>query len=1501
MLVETLVSKMYYIIWTLLLLFCLHCILWSLFWKARRNFKNLPSYSQLPFLGSIHWFIGGGAKIFRRLKELSKIMDDRRLPFVVWLGPQPLLLISDPEDVKTVTNGFLDKPYLYDFGRDWLGNGLVIAPGEVWKRNIKLIAGMFTGSMVDGFQPAFNIKARELVEKLKEENNKQPFDAMPHLSYITLAAICQTGLGVTYTSDSKKSQEYYEAFKSALELLTKRGLNLFHHYDYIYRFSSDHAKFVRNVAVMHNLSNTVINQKIQERKKMSKTHTDSTIEGPKKASFKTVLDVLLDLKEIDPNMDENQIRSEVHTIIVGGQETVAATLGYVMLMLGSHPDVQNKLYNEVKQIFEGNKSDLTKEDLSSLVYCEAVIQETLRLYPPIPVVTRHADRDLQIKSCTIPKGTLCSLNLWGAGRSHRAWGEDADKFLPERWLLPWTSSNLAYMPFSIGRRSCIGKRYATAILKTLLAHCVKDLIFASEADKLEFQMDIGLRAIKGNLLEVKLRMYYIIWTLLLLFCLHCILWSLFWKARRNFKNLLSYSQLPFLGSVHWFIGGGATIFRRLKEISKIMDDKRLPFIFWLGPQPVLLISDPEDVRTVSNGFLEKPYFYDFGRAWLGTGLVVAPGHIWKRNIKLIAGMFTGSMVDGFQQVFNIKARELVEKLKEENNKRPFDPMPHLSYITLAAICQTGLGVTYTSDSKQSLEYYEAFNSILELILKRALNLFYYYDCIYRFSSDHAKFLRNVAVMHNLSNTVINQKIQERKEIMGKTHTDSTIEGPKKASFKTVLDVLLDLKEIDPNMDENQIRSEVHTIIVGGQETVASTLGYVLLMLGSHPDVQNKLYNEVKQIFEDNKSDLTKEDLLSLVYCEAVIQETLRLYPPLPVVTRHADRDLQIKSCTIPKGTLCCLNLLGAGRSHRAWGEDADKFLPERWLLPSTSSNLAYLPFSTGRRSCIGKRYATAILKTLLAYCVKDLIFVSEADKFEFKMDIVLRATKGNLLEVKLRMYYIIWTLLLLFCLQCILWSLFWKARRNFKNLPAYSQLPFLGSVHWFIGGGAMVFHRLKEISKIMDDTRLPFIFWLGPQPILFVSDPEDVKIVTNGFLEKPYQYDFGRDWLGDGLLTAPGEIWKRNIKLIAGTFSASMVDGFQQVFNIKARELVENLKADNNKQPFDAMPHLSNISLAAICQTGLGVTYTSDSKQSLEYYDAFKSTLELLLKRGLNLFYHYDCIYRFSSDYAKFLKNVAVLHNVSNTVINQKIQERNKMDTSKTHIDSTIEGPKKSSFKSILDVLLDLKEIDPNMDLNRIKSEVHTIIFGGQETVASTLGYALLMLGCHPNVQNKLYNEVKQIFEDNKSDLTKEDLSSLVYCEAVIQETLRLYPPVPIVTRHADRDVQIKSCIIPKGTLCSLHLWGAGRSHRAWGEDADKFLPERWLLPSTSSNLGYMPFSVGRRSCIGKRYAMAILKTLLAHCVKDLIFASEADKLEFQMDVVLRAIEGNLLEVKLRV
>ncbi|CAB3252918.1 unnamed protein product [Arctia plantaginis] len=488
-------------------------------------------------------------------------------------------------------------------------------------------------------------------------------------------------------------------------------------------------------------------------------------------------------------------------------------------------------------------------------------------------------------------------------------------------------------------------------------------------------------------------------------CVVLLFWIREQRARRRFAGLSSYPLLPFIGNIHQIFGDSKALFRHMAHVSEVCENNESGmFVTWIGHCPLLIVQDPEDVRTITNAFVEKPYIYSFGKIWLGDGLVTAPVSTWKQNIRKLAGTFSSSVVDGYLGVFNAQAKKLVDNLLMEVGQEPFDIMQkYLAYTTLEAICQTALGVSKISENIVTTEYYVAFNRCLELLVNRGMNAFVHPDFIYKLTPKYQEIKKCVRVLHNVSDTVMRKRKHEReklrKEEMKEKKTGDT-EGPK---LKAFLDILLDLREIDPSLTEQQIKSEVDTIIVGGQETVASTMFYTLLVLGCKTRVQEKVYAEMKSIFGDSTRPVTKEDLSEMKYLEAVINETLRMYPPLPGVLRYADRDLQIKSFTIPKGTICAINGWGAGRSASVWGKDSALYRPERWLEDQPPGNTAsFLAFSYGRRACIGKKYAMAILKTVISQCVRELEFISEADNMQFKVDIGLRPTCGHLIQVRRR-------------------------------------------------------------------------------------------------------------------------------------------------------------------------------------------------------------------------------------------------------------------------------------------------------------------------------------------------------------------------------------------------------------------------------------------------------------------------------------------------------------------
>ncbi|XP_041982465.1 cytochrome P450 4c21-like [Aricia agestis] len=468
----------------------------------------------------------------------------------------------------------------------------------------------------------------------------------------------------------------------------------------------------------------------------------------------------------------------------------------------------------------------------------------------------------------------------------------------------------------------------------------------------------------------------------------------------------------------------------------------------------------------------------------------------------------------------------------------------------------------------------------------------------------------------------------------------------------------------------------------------------------------------------------------------------------------------------------------------------------------------------------------------------------------------------------------------------------WRKGRYLSHLPSWPYLPLLGNMHLLLGSKEHIFRQLLQITDAMEKSGLPFVFWVGNYPALVISDPDEAKLASNACIEKPHQYSFAREWLGNGLVTAPGHIWKKNIKMMAGAFSSQVVSNYQAIFNEQAKKLVEMMKTKIDRGPFDAKQIIAHATLEAICQTALGIPDISKSIATKEYYDAFTKTLEKLIERGLNIFLHPQFIYRSTKAYKEYMKHVMVLRNVSGKVL-RKLDLNEKDTEVRKSNENDLSGPR---VKSFLDILHNLSKSNANMTEEEIKSEVNTIIFAGQETVATTLHFIFIMIGSREDVQKKLYKEIKEIFGDTKRDVNREDLEEMVYCEGVINETLRLYPSVPVVLRKVDTDIQLRDCLLPKGSFFVLNMWASGRLKRLWGPDVLDFRPERWREPTPP----ILAFSIGKRACIGKRYAMQILKTILAYCIQDLIFKSDPEELKLKIDVTLRTHAGDLIQVGLR-
>nr|XP_026498826.1 cytochrome P450 4C1-like [Vanessa tameamea] len=285
-------------------------------------------------------------------------------------------------------------------------------------------------------------------------------------------------------------------------LIVDRFQKVWLHSHFIYNWSSLKKKQDEYLKILHNLSYQVLQKRKADYLK-NRNNNEEPTQGPK---FKSFMDILLELSIEKGAFNDREIREHMDTIIVSGHDTSASVLMYSMLLVGSYPKVQERIFEELQDVFGDDDRDVTKHDLSQLCYLEAVLKETIRIYPIVPVIARHLDRDVKLRNCTLTGGHTCCLFIYGVHR-HPMWGPDAEKFKPERWLDPATLPKCpnAFAGFGLGKRSCIGKWYAIMSLKTSLAHLFRHYRLRGDHTKLEVKIDVMLKPVSGYHIAIERR------------------------------------------------------------------------------------------------------------------------------------------------------------------------------------------------------------------------------------------------------------------------------------------------------------------------------------------------------------------------------------------------------------------------------------------------------------------------------------------------------------------------------------------------------------------------------------------------------------------------------------------------------------------------------------------------------------------------------------------------------------------------------------------------------------------------------------------------------------------------------------------------------------------------------------------------------------------------------------------------------------------------------------
>ncbi|CAH0557341.1 unnamed protein product [Brassicogethes aeneus] len=427
-------------------------------------------------------------------------------------------------------------------------------------------------------------------------------------------------------------------------------------------------------------------------------------------------------------------------------------------------------------------------------------------------------------------------------------------------------------------------------------------------------------------------------------------------------------------------------------------------------------------------------------------------------------------------------------------------------------------------------------------------------------------------------------------------------------------------------------------------------------------------------------------------------------------------------------------------------------------------------------------------------------------------------------------------------------------------------------------------------------------FQIGPfKQGLIVSDYKFLEFILSSrkTIEKSSQYTFLHNWLGQGLLTAGGDKWYKRRKVITPAFHFSILEEFIEVFESVGNVFVE--KIGQEKEKFNIYPYVTLCTLDVICEAAMGVSVNAQQYNESEYVTSVKRQCRIMVKRLFSAVKSNNYLYLLTKD-CKYEKNaLKVLHSFTNSIIDQKLDEiKANPDLNKNNQDDGLGRKKKLAF---LDLLLQCK-IDGNpLTRSDLREEVDTFMFEGHDTTGSAITFLIYSLATNPEVQQKVFEEQREIFGEGDIKNVKvshKNLLEMKYLDLVIKETLRLYPSVPFYGRELLEDIEYNGSILPKGLSIMLFAIGSHRDPDYFPEP-NVFKPERFEHYDGKYNYAYIPFSAGPRNCIGQKFAILEMKSIASKVVRHFNVLSVPDhKLELNVETILISKSGVYVSLKPR-
>jgi cytochrome P450 len=397
-----------------------------------------PGPSGYPVVGAVPQSVLGGLEFTERVAhEYGDVVH--------WEGlGDHFYQLNHPEHIEQVlvhnNTNYVKGEQFQRILEPLTGNGILNSEGEGWRRNRRLM------------QPAFNPDRISVYAEMMTDQTARTLDGW---------------------ADGRTVAIHEEMMALTLRIVADA------------LFGVDIDRYVDDIEAAMNgflpatasLSNMVVPEGVPlpSRRRMARARetlddvVDEIIAGKRRDPGEDdVITMLLEAQEGGAPLSDEDIRDEAITLLAAGHETTAVSLTYTAYLLAQHPEIERKLVAELDDVLDGDRP--TMADLPDLSYTEQVVEESMRLFPPVPSIVRETKQPDWIGDYRLPAGAKVFLPQWVVHRDDR-WYDDPLAFRPERWTdeLRESLPRLAYFPFSAGPRRCIGDRFAMLEARLILA------------------------------------------------------------------------------------------------------------------------------------------------------------------------------------------------------------------------------------------------------------------------------------------------------------------------------------------------------------------------------------------------------------------------------------------------------------------------------------------------------------------------------------------------------------------------------------------------------------------------------------------------------------------------------------------------------------------------------------------------------------------------------------------------------------------------------------------------------------------------------------------------------------------------------------------------------------------------------------------------------------------------------------------------------------------------